>query len=303
MRAKWAGKIIWELNCCKRSDPIFFLNWHFSTNSRKVKIRLFIFFPEETCLFSTFSRSEYLFPKSVSPPPSESNGRPLTHVTCIKNTLRKCNFMVQRRDFHACILWLWLVGWLVVLGIYVASAVFQPYHDLEAGDNQSLKIQVARPGIKPGPLAPQAKTLTTLWLWHWVVTLGSRSQCTAWTKRIFVQNIKVLLLSFAILRKYYDIKFSCNSAMTLTIELWPCFKVMKTFHVRRSFYVMHENATITYYKNRTKKFTVTLTFQSWACVKTHGDSSLQKEFMYLYQHKNICKSTPRPWNSNVSEVL
>ena len=40
------------------------------------------------------------------------------------------------------------VGWLVVLRIYVASAVFQPYRDLEAGDNQSLKIQVARPGIE-----------------------------------------------------------------------------------------------------------------------------------------------------------
>ena len=38
---------------------------------------------------------------------------------------------------------------LVVLRIYVASVVFQPYHDLEAGDNQSLKIQVARPGIEP----------------------------------------------------------------------------------------------------------------------------------------------------------
>ena len=29
------------------------------------------------------------------------------------------------------------------------SVVFQPYRDLEAGDNQSLKIQVARPGIEP----------------------------------------------------------------------------------------------------------------------------------------------------------
>ena len=28
-------------------------------------------------------------------------------------------------------------------------------------DNQSLKIQVARPGIEPGPLAPKAKSLTT----------------------------------------------------------------------------------------------------------------------------------------------
>ena len=28
------------------------------------------------------------------------------------------------------------VGWLVVLRIYVALAVFQPYRDLETGDNQ-----------------------------------------------------------------------------------------------------------------------------------------------------------------------
>ena len=43
-----------------------------------------------------------------------------------------------------------LVGcWLVVLRINVDLAIFQPYLDLEAGDNQSLKIQVARPGIQP----------------------------------------------------------------------------------------------------------------------------------------------------------
>ena len=42
-----------------------------------------------------------------------------------------------------------LVGWLVVLRINVDLTIFQPYLDLEAGDNQSLKIQVARPGIEP----------------------------------------------------------------------------------------------------------------------------------------------------------
>ena len=41
------------------------------------------------------------------------------------------------------------VGWLVVLRINVDLAIVQPYLDLEAGDNQSLKIQVARPGIEP----------------------------------------------------------------------------------------------------------------------------------------------------------
>ena len=35
------------------------------------------------------------------------------------------------------------------LMINVDLAIFQPYLDLEAGDNQSLKIQVARPGIEP----------------------------------------------------------------------------------------------------------------------------------------------------------
>ena len=42
----------------------------------------------------------------------------------------------------------WLVG-LVVVRINVDLAIFQPYLDLEAGDKQSLKIQVARPGIEP----------------------------------------------------------------------------------------------------------------------------------------------------------
>ena len=40
------------------------------------------------------------------------------------------------------------IGWLVVLRINVDLAIFQPYLDLEAGDNQSLKIQVARSGIE-----------------------------------------------------------------------------------------------------------------------------------------------------------
>ena len=39
--------------------------------------------------------------------------------------------------------------WFGFLRIYVDLAVFQPYLDLEAGDNQSLKIQVARRGIEP----------------------------------------------------------------------------------------------------------------------------------------------------------
>ena len=44
-----------------------------------------------------------------------------------------------------CFVWFWFG----LLRIYVALAVFQSYRDLEAGDNQSLKIQVARRGIEP----------------------------------------------------------------------------------------------------------------------------------------------------------
>ena len=50
---------------------------------------------------------------------------------------------------------------LVVFRIYVALAVFQPYRDLEAGDNQSLKFKRRDLESNSGPLAPQAKSLTT----------------------------------------------------------------------------------------------------------------------------------------------
>ena len=53
------------------------------------------------------------------------------------------------------------IGWLVVLRIYIVSAVFQPYHDLDAGDNQSLKFKWRGGKSNPGPLPPQAKSLTT----------------------------------------------------------------------------------------------------------------------------------------------
>ena len=44
-----------------------------------------------------------------------------------------------------------MLSWIVVgcFLINVDLAIFQPYLDLEAGDNQSLKIQVARRGIEP----------------------------------------------------------------------------------------------------------------------------------------------------------
>ena len=68
-------------------------------------------------------------------------------------------------------LWLQLVVWLVVLRINVDLAIFQPYLNLEAGDNQSLKIQVARPGIEPWSSCSASQELNNSataapFLWH-----------------------------------------------------------------------------------------------------------------------------------------
>ena len=49
---------------------------------------------------------------------------------------------------------------MVVLRIYVALVVFQPYRDLKAGDNQSLKLKWRGRESNSGPLAPQAESLT-----------------------------------------------------------------------------------------------------------------------------------------------
>ena len=46
--------------------------------------------------------------------------------------------------------------------INIDLAIFQSYLDLEAGDNQSLKIQVARPGIEPRSSAPEVNTMSKL---------------------------------------------------------------------------------------------------------------------------------------------
>ena len=43
-----------------------------------------------------------------------------------------------------------VIGWLVVFRIYVASAVFQPYRDLEAGNNKSLNFKWRGGESKPG---------------------------------------------------------------------------------------------------------------------------------------------------------
>ena len=68
--------------------------------------------------------------------------------------------------------------WLVVLRIYVASAVFQPYRDLEAGDNQSQKIQVARPWIEWGHFLTQILDPLMTNMEHITYTFIKRRTCS-----------------------------------------------------------------------------------------------------------------------------
>ena len=53
------------------------------------------------------------------------------------------------------------IRWLVVLRINVDLAIFRPYLDLEAGDNQFWKFKWRGRESNPSPLAPQVKSLTS----------------------------------------------------------------------------------------------------------------------------------------------
>ena len=61
-------------------------------------------------------------------------------------------------------------GWLVVLRIYVALVVFQPYRDLEAGDNQSLKFKWWGRESNSGKLTWQQNYDLISWSWDWIMT-------------------------------------------------------------------------------------------------------------------------------------
>ena len=89
----------------------------------------------------------------MSLPPTQYKFTPskfLTHFMNIdiETVLGACDLHRFNRNYNFVQI-IFKVGWLVVLRINVDLAIFQPYLDLEAGDNQSLKIQVARPGIEP----------------------------------------------------------------------------------------------------------------------------------------------------------
>ena len=71
-----------------------------------------------------------------------------THV--LYEMLRNCDFQQELSDLALLFSTnsIQFICWLF-FRINVDLAIFQPYLDLEAGDNQSLKIQVARWGIEP----------------------------------------------------------------------------------------------------------------------------------------------------------
>ena len=86
--------------------------------------------------------------------------------------------------------------WFGFLRINVDLAIFQPYLDLEAGDNQSLKIQVARPGIEPrsscsasqelnhsataAPLGEGRDALMHVYVWEHIVSIYYRPLNRTW---------------------------------------------------------------------------------------------------------------------------
>ena len=69
-----------------------------------------------------------------------------------------------------------LVGWLFGLRINVDLAIVQPYIDLEAGDNQSLKIQAAKLGIEPRSSCSSSQEL------------NHSATATPYSKRIYMHN-------------------------------------------------------------------------------------------------------------------
>ena len=83
------------------------------------------------------------------------------------------------------------VSWLVVLRINVDLAIFQPYLDLEAGDNQSLKIQVARPGIEPRSSCYAIQELN-----HWATAAPIITVSTTSHIKLDSQNVRKSFLFF-----------------------------------------------------------------------------------------------------------
>ena len=87
--------------------------------------------------------------------------------------------------------------WFGLLRIYVALAVFQPYRDLEAGDNQSLKIQVARRGIEPRTSCSASQELN-----HSATAAPLHVQCTS-GEAIIIFCVTILVIWIIFIKKIH----------------------------------------------------------------------------------------------------
>ena len=105
----------------------------------------------------------------------------------------------------------WLVGCFM---INVDLAIFQPYLDLEAGDNQSLKIQVARPGIEPRSSCSASQELNhsaTAAPQYWKYTVFRNFFLRALT--YWAETLHMTLFNVQ------KIKFECNNSVSLCLSV------------------------------------------------------------------------------------
>ena len=120
-----------------------------------------------SCLQSIFLLTPKLIPTEYELPSLPiicQRSRPHGYLGHIKEYVISLYSSINRRHSHSTSAssHLQIFGCLmVVLRICVASAVFQPYRDLKAEDNQSLKFEWRGRESNPGPFAPHAKSLTT----------------------------------------------------------------------------------------------------------------------------------------------
>ena len=109
MRTKRAGKIISEFSCCEGSEPIvliclFYKHWFFSPNSRKVKVRLLIFFSEggKNIYFQHFQEQNIYFQKvPATPTPFWLRIKWSSPYLSLTHEARESMFLLSVSDNHS----------------------------------------------------------------------------------------------------------------------------------------------------------------------------------------------------------
>ena len=124
--------------------------------------------------------------------------------------------MLRMLGTHAILVTIWSIWrfvWMLAWLVGCIEDLIQPYRDLEAGDYQTLKFKWRGGESNPGPLAPQAKSLTT------------RPPPLPWMVGIrYHININVTYVTCSVCSVRWFILF--HLSLTLT-SLW--FKIVKQF--------------------------------------------------------------------------